>query len=119
VLVVGAVGVEEFHVSGTDDLEAVLKVGSGSQIFGSEAGAGVVDFEELDGLGGAVADSCGDVGGVAACRGDETKDEGWDEAHEYLGYQGGSYERRNPGRSPKYTWMFFVGRSKNGVDNYS
>ena len=61
-----AVGVDELHVAGAEDLEAVVEVGAGGEGLGSEAGAGVVDLEELDGLGGAVADGGGDVGGVAA-----------------------------------------------------
>ncbi len=53
-------------VAGAEDLEAVVEVGSGGEGLGAEAGAGVVDFEEFDGLSGVVADGGGDVGGVAA-----------------------------------------------------
>ena len=62
VVLVGAVGVEEFHVAGAEDFEAVVEVGSGWECLSSEAGARVVDFEEFDGLSGSVADGCGDVG---------------------------------------------------------
>src|ERR1700722_10809858 len=56
VVLVSAVGVEEFHVAGAEDLEAVVEVGSWSEVFGAEAGARVVDFEESDWLGSVVAD---------------------------------------------------------------
>ena len=62
VIVVGAVGVEEFHVARSDDFEAVVEVGSRSKRFGAEAGAGIVDFERCNGLGGVIADRGGDVG---------------------------------------------------------
>ena len=65
VILVGAVGVEEFHVAGAEDLEAVVEIGSGSEVLSAEAGAGVVDFEEFDGPAGAIADGGRDVRGVA------------------------------------------------------
>jgi hypothetical protein len=91
VVVMGAVGVEELHVAGAEDLEAVVEVGSGGEVLGAEAGAGVVDFEEFDGLGGVVADGGGDVGGVAAGCCDEGGEEreGGDRTHESQEYQPG------------------------------
>ena len=71
VVLVGAVGVEELHAAGAEDLEAVVEVGAGGEVLGAEAGAGVVDLEEFDGLAGLVADRGGDVGGVAAVSCDE------------------------------------------------
>ena len=62
----GGVGVDKLHVARAEDLEAVVEVCAGSEGLGSEAGAGVVDFEEAHGLGGAVAYRGFDVGGVAA-----------------------------------------------------
>src|SRR6266481_7996861 len=61
VVLVGAVGVEELHAAGAEDLEAVVEVGAGGKVLGAEAGAGVVDFEEFDRPAGAVADRGGDV----------------------------------------------------------
>ncbi len=86
--VVGAVGVEELHGAGAEDLEAVVEVGAGGEGLGAEAGAGIVDFEEFDGVGGAVADRGYDVWGVAAGGGDEGEDcEKRDAAHESQEYQ--------------------------------
>ena len=65
-LVVRAVGVEELHGAGTEDLEAVVEVCARSQVLGAEAGAGIVDLDELDGLSGVVGDRRFDVRGVAA-----------------------------------------------------
>ncbi len=45
-LVLGGVGVDELHVAGAEDLEAVVEVCAGGEGLGAEAGAGVVDFEE-------------------------------------------------------------------------
>jgi len=88
--VVGAIGVEELHVAGAEDFEAIVEVGSRGEGLRAEAGAWVVDFEELDGLRGAVADCCGNVRGVAACGGNEAgeKCESGDAAHERQEYQG-------------------------------
>ena len=62
----GDVGVGELHGTGAEDFEAVVEVCSGGEVLDAEAGAGVVDFDEGDGVGGAVADGGFDVGGVAA-----------------------------------------------------
>jgi hypothetical protein len=62
----GSVGIDELHVAGTEDFEAVVEVRAGSERLGSETGAGVVDFEQAHGLRGAVAYGGFDVGGVAA-----------------------------------------------------
>ena len=70
-LVVRVVGVEELGPAFAEDLETVVEVGAGCEVLGAEAGAGVVDLEEFDGLAGAVADGRGDVRGVAAGRCDE------------------------------------------------
>ena len=66
VFLVGAVGVEEFGGAGAQDFEAIVKVGAGCEVLCAEAGAGVVDFEEFDGLVGVIADGGLDVWGVAA-----------------------------------------------------
>jgi|ERR1700733_7306717 len=63
---VRVVGVEELGAAFAEDLETVVEVRTGSEILGAEAGAGVVDFEQLDGLRGVVADGGLDVRGAAA-----------------------------------------------------
>ena len=62
----GGGGVGERDVSGAEDFEAVVEVCARSEALGAEAGAGVVEFEEIDGLGGAIADGGCDVGRAAA-----------------------------------------------------
>ena len=47
-------------------LEAIVEGGSAVEMIEAEAGAGVVDFEELDGCAGAVLDGGVDVVGVTA-----------------------------------------------------
>jgi hypothetical protein len=74
VVVVGTVGVEELHAARAENLEAVLEVGAGSEGFGAEARAGVIDFKELDGLAGVVADRRDDIRGVTAAGYDETRE---------------------------------------------
>ena len=59
-------GVGKADIAGADDLEAVVKGGSGSEALGAETGAGVIDFEQVDGLAGAVDDDGGYVRGFAA-----------------------------------------------------
>jgi hypothetical protein len=92
VIVVGAVGVEELHGAGAENLEAVVEVCAGGEVLGAEAGAGIVDLEELEGLRGVVAYSGFDVGGVAA-GGDQEKagerecEDGTHKAQEYQEYQ--------------------------------
>ena len=61
----GGSGVGEGDVASAEDLEAVVEVCAGSEALGAEAGTGVIEFEEIDGLGGAVADRGGDVGRAA------------------------------------------------------
>jgi hypothetical protein len=87
VVVVGAVGVEELGGAFAEDLETVVKVGAGSEVLCAEAGAGVVDFDEFDGLGGVVADGGLDVGGAAAGCGEKGADSGYCEkvTHEVKG----------------------------------
>jgi hypothetical protein len=90
VFLVGAVGVKKFGWAGAQDLEAIVEVCAGGQVLRAEAGAGVVDFEQLDGLAGAIADCGLNVGGVAA-GGSEAGEEGDREqrTHKDQGYQGG------------------------------
>lgn len=88
VVVLGAVGVKDLHVAGAKNLEAVVEVGSGSEVLGPETGAGVIDFEEFDGTAGAIADGGGDVGGAAAGYCDKSGEcEGGDRTHESQEYQ--------------------------------
>ena len=68
-------GVGEADVAGADDLEAVVKDGPGSEALCAEAGAGVIDFEQVDGLVGAVDDDCGYMGGLAAECGQENEED--------------------------------------------
>ena len=84
----GAVGVEELQAAGPENLEAIVKVGSGGEVLGSEAGAGVVDLKQFDWSTGAVGDGGGDVVGVAAsyCNEDDDGDTG-DRTHESQEYQ--------------------------------
>src|SRR5579871_4523292 len=65
-LVLGSVGIDELHVARAEDFEAIVEFRAGSERLGSEAGTGVVDFEQAHGLRGAVAYGGFDVGGVAA-----------------------------------------------------
>ena len=83
------VGVEKLHATGAEDFEAVVKIGSGLKGLSAEAGAGVINFKNFDGLGGSVADCCGDVGRLATGGKDgcEEKCEGGKAAHESQGYQ--------------------------------
>ena len=62
----GAVGVEKFHLARAQNLEAIVKVAAGCEVLRAEAGTRVVDFEEFDGLVGAIADCGLDICGVAA-----------------------------------------------------
>jgi hypothetical protein len=87
VVLVEAVGVEELQIAGAENLEAVVEVCAGGEVLRAKAGAGVIDFDELDGVGSAVADRRSDVGGVAAGRCDEAGEEC--EAHERQEYQAG------------------------------
>jgi hypothetical protein len=64
-----AVGVGELHGAGANDLKAVVEVGSGGEVLGAEAGAGIVHFDECDGVGGVVAYGGFDVGGAASGEG--------------------------------------------------
>ena len=66
-IMVGAVGVGEFHIAGTKDLESIMKVGSGGEGLGAEAGAGIVDFDKEQRLAGVIAYGGLDVGRVTAC----------------------------------------------------
>ncbi len=61
------VGIEELGGARAEDLEAIVEGCAGREVLGAKAGAWVVDFEELDGLGGVVGNGGFDVGGVAAC----------------------------------------------------
>ena len=47
----GDVGVGELHGAGAEDFEVVVEVSAGSEVLGTEAGAGIVDFDEGDGTG--------------------------------------------------------------------
>ena len=71
----GSVG--ECERSAALNLDAVVKDGAGSKGFFSETGAGVVNFEELDGGAGLVLDRDLHVGGAAG-----GEDEGGDGEHE-------------------------------------
>jgi hypothetical protein len=85
-LVLGGVGVDELHVAGAEDLEAVVEVRAGSKGLSSEAGAGVVDLEEEDWFGGTVAYGGFDVGRVAAgCYEDWKERENAEMTHEIKG----------------------------------
>jgi hypothetical protein len=83
VVMVGVVGVENLHIATAENLESIVEVRAGSEVLGAEAGAGIVDFEELDGLRGVVAHGSSDIGGVAAGGGGEKAAErkGKDGAH--------------------------------------
>jgi hypothetical protein len=45
-LVLDGIGVKELHIAGAKDFEAIVKVRSGCQGLGSEAGAWVIDFNQ-------------------------------------------------------------------------
>ena len=83
VLVVVAVGVDEFGGAGAEDLETVVEVGAGREGLGAEAGAGVVDLDEGDGLGGVVGDDRLNVRGVAAGGCGEEADDAGDDRTRY------------------------------------
>jgi hypothetical protein len=63
---VRGVCVGEFELALSQDFEAVVKVGSGSESLGSEAGAGVINLDEREALLGLVRDGGFDVRGVTA-----------------------------------------------------
>jgi hypothetical protein len=65
-LVLGIVGVDELHIARAQDLETIVEVRSGSQRLGAEAGAGVVNLDEEQWLGGVIAYGGFDVRGVAS-----------------------------------------------------
>jgi hypothetical protein len=69
VILVGVVGIEDFHVAAAENLESVVEVCTGGEVLGAEAGAGIVDLEEFDGLRGVIADRSGDVRGMTASGG--------------------------------------------------
>jgi hypothetical protein len=71
VIVTGRIGIGKVHVASSEDLESVVKVGSGSQVLRAEAGAGIVHFQQNERLAGVIADGCLNVGGVAS--GDDEK----------------------------------------------
>ena len=72
-LLVRGVGVDELHSAFAENFEAIVKVGSGSEGLGPEAGTGVVDFDELDGLRGAVLNGRDDEGGTTSCQDEQGK----------------------------------------------
>ena len=85
-----AVGVEKLGGAGAQDLEAIVEVAPGGEILCAEAGAGVVDFEEVDGVAGAIADCGLDVGGVTAGGGEAGENgEREQRTHKDQAYQGG------------------------------
>src|SRR6516225_5241356 len=49
-LLVGGVGISELHCAFAENLEAVVEVSAGGERLSAEAGAGVADLNELDGL---------------------------------------------------------------------
>jgi hypothetical protein len=113
VVVVGAVGVEKLHVAGADDFEAVVEVCAGGEGLSSEAGAGVVDFEEFDGLAGSVADGGGDVRGLAAGCGDKAKcDDDGEKTHANLEYQAVLTKEETRGEAPNIPGCFSQGDPK-------
>jgi len=60
--------VDQFHIAGSKNLEAVMEVGAGGEGLDSEAGAGIVDFYEFNSLSGVIAYRRNDVGRMAACQ---------------------------------------------------
>jgi len=89
VFLVGAVGVEKLGGAGAQDLEAIVIVCACGQVLCAEAGAGVVDFEELDRFARTVADCGLNVWGVAAGGGEAGENgEREQRTHKGQGYQG-------------------------------
>ena len=72
-LVLGGIGVDELHVAGTQDLETVVEVCARGQGLRTEAGAGVVDLDEKQWLGGVIAYGGFDVRGVASSEEEDGK----------------------------------------------
>ena len=66
--------VDQFHIAGSKNLEAVVEVGSWGEVLDPEAGAGIVDFDEFNSLSGVVAYRRDDVGRVATCQSAQTSD---------------------------------------------
>ena len=58
----GGVSEEEFEGSGAENFEALVEVGAGREGLGAEAGGGVVELDEGDGVGSAVGDGGFDEG---------------------------------------------------------
>src|ERR1700722_11080562 len=60
------VGVRELDRPGAENLEAVVEVLAGRERLHAEAGAGIVDLQQGDGLAGGIDDRCLDGGRVTA-----------------------------------------------------
>ena len=68
-----AIGVcRELERAAAADLEAIVEGRAGGELVDAEAGAGVIDFKELDGSAGAVLDGGVDVVGVAGGGGEQS-----------------------------------------------
>lgn len=72
-LVIGA-READFDGAGVEDFEAVLVSGSGGDLLGSEAGVGVINFNELDGSTGVVNDVSLNEGGPASGEGEASEE---------------------------------------------
>lgn len=74
VVVVGLVGVGEVHVTGAKYLELVMEIRSGGEYLCTKTGAGIINFEQQDGLAGVIADRGEDVVRMAAADSDDEKE---------------------------------------------
>ena len=54
------------YISGAENLKAIVEVRSRSEALRAEAGAGVIDFEQINGLSSVVANGCRYIVRVAA-----------------------------------------------------
>jgi hypothetical protein len=79
VLAVRGVSPGDFHCALADDLETVVKVLSRSERLGAEAGAWVIDFDELHGFGSPVGERGVNSGRVASGDGEkgEERQDAW------------------------------------------
>ncbi len=74
VLVVFA-SISEGQLTGSEDLETIVEIRSGSEVLSAEAGAGIVDFEQKNGLAGVIADSRQHMGRMASGDGEQAGEE--------------------------------------------
>ena len=72
-LVLGGIGVDELYIARAQDLKTIVEVCARGQGLRTEAGAGVVNLDEEQWLGGVIAYGGFDVRGVASSEEEDGK----------------------------------------------